>query len=231
MASMTGDARAASMPSSDEPPAARRFRPSAEQLTTCPIARDSSLREALTDDVCADSRRDPTRHLHVERVELAVAQRLGVPTHRSPDLDRLEANHAEHRMRLAAPRKLRDARFELIGFLDDRVERTIRAQEKGALAFGLRLGDEEVDDVIPHRPVVAVDRKELVVPRSSKEPELEDVDARRHEVSTLATPEHGSFGPRIDQMAWNLRLRDSPQDLVPADVGMGCLRLHGERRA
>jgi hypothetical protein len=32
-------------------------------------------------------------------------------------------------------------------------------------------------------------------------------------------------------MAWNLRLRDSPEDLVSADVGMGGLRLHGERRA
>src|SRR5262245_54238106 len=187
--------------------------------------------ERLADDACADPRCDATRHLHMERVDLAVAQGLAASTHRSPDLDRLEADQTEHRMRLAAPRKLRDARLELIGFLDDRVERTIRAQQEGALAFGLRLGHEQVDDVIPHRPVVAVDRKELVVPRSSKQPELEDVDARRHEIPTLATPEHGSFGPRIDQVAWNFRRRDAPEDLIPADVGMGCLRLHGERRA
>src|SRR5262245_59907809 len=84
----------------------------------CP--RDAETSSRLADDVCADPRGDPARHLHVERVELAVAQHLAASTHRSLDLDRLEADHAEHRMRLAAPRKLRDTRLELIGFLDDR---------------------------------------------------------------------------------------------------------------
>jgi len=94
------------------------------------------------------------------------------------------------------------------------------------LTRGLRLTDEQVDDVVPERLVVRVDRKQLMRTGPVDEPELEDVGGRWNEVPHLPRPEHRSIPPRIERITRDLPGLDPPQDLVTDDTGTGALRLH-----
>ena len=91
---------------------------------------------------------------------------------------------------------------------------------------GLCLADEQVDDAVPARLVVLVDRKQLMRTGPVDEPELEDIDVRRDEVPLLPRPEHRAILPRIERIAREFPGLDPPQDLVADDAGTGALRLH-----
>src|SRR5215510_2063262 len=138
-----------------------------------------------SDQARADPRRDPPRHLGAQAVEHALAERLGPMASRPPGRDGLEADGPEDRMRDAAARPFRDAGPQLFGFGDARTQRAIRGEDDLALPLGLGVADEQVRDLVPQRLVAAIDGQEFEPPSGVDEPELEDVDARRHEISAL----------------------------------------------
>jgi hypothetical protein len=141
------------------------------------------------------------------------------------------SQHPEHGMGLMPTRPFGNARFQLVRLRDHPAERAICHPQKPPLTRRLCLADEQVDDVVPHRLVVRVDRKQLMRTGPVDQPELEDVDARRDEVHLLPRPKHRSILAWIEQIARDIPGLDPPQDLVADDAGTGVHRLHRGVRA
>ncbi|TMQ02550.1 MAG: hypothetical protein E6J91_51380 [Deltaproteobacteria bacterium] len=180
------------------------------------------LAENLKKTFMADPRRDPPRHLGAQTVEHTLAEGLGPMASRPPGRDGLEADGPEDRMRDAAARPFRDAGPQLFGFGDARAQRAIRGEDDLALPLGLGVADEQVRDLVPQRLVAAIDGQELEPPRGVDEPELEDVDARRHEISAFERAEYRAIRPRVQGIVRrHVRARDAPEDLVTEQSGSG----------